>query len=46
MKPFVLELPNSGKRKPDCRSRRRAAAKNGTHGMSGMSVTQNEASVP
>ena len=40
------DWPNSGKRKPDWRSRRRAAAKNGTHGSTGMPFTQNEASRP
>ena len=35
-----------GNRKPVWRSRRMAAAKNGTKGMSGMSFTQKEAPVP
>ncbi len=44
--PLREDWPNSGKRKPDWRSRRRAAAKNGTHGSTGMPFTQNEASRP
>ena len=47
MKPFLFELPYSGKRKPDCRSRWNATAKKGTHGTSGtLSVSQKEAFCP
>ena len=44
--PLVFELPNSGNRKPVCRSRRMAAPKKGTNGINGMFRTQNEAPVP
>jgi hypothetical protein len=43
---LLLLLPNFGKRKPVCRSRRMAAAKNGKNGMSGTFFTQNDALVP
>ena len=42
----MLEMPTCGKRKPDCRSRRMAAANHGNHGMRGTLPTQNEASRP
>ena len=45
-KPLREDWPNSGKRKPDWRSRRSAAAKKGTHGHTGTLLTQNEASRP
>ena len=44
--PLRLDWPNCGGRKPVCRSRRMAAAKNGRKGISGTSLTQNEAFVP
>jgi hypothetical protein len=47
LNPFLFELPYSGRRKPDCRSRWIGAAKNGSHGMRGsLSVSQNEAFWP
>ena len=45
-KPLRVEVPKSGGRKPVWRSRRIAAAKNGTNGMRGTSLSQNETFVP
>jgi hypothetical protein len=45
-KPLSLEVPNLGKRNPVWRSRRMAAAKNGTKGMRGTFFTQKDAPVP
>ncbi len=44
--PFLVELPSTGGRKPVCRSRRMAAAKNGKYGMSGIDLAQKDTCHP